>query len=100
MTETQKQSEIALRITRLNDIRSDLTVAKSKWRKQCGALKEAGLHADHIGPESSFNNSWPTPEAFYKTVSEIKSIRKEADTLISELRDLGIDADLFKINGS
>ena len=113
MTDTDKQSEIARRITRLNEIRSELTVAKSRWRNGCKDLIDAAIYYGEIsgqGP-SQFDTprrmrnrnepeAWPGPDELKGYSEKMSSLKDDANLIIKELKDIGgIDADLFKING-
>ena len=113
MTDADKQFEIAERITRLNEIRSELAVSKSKWRNGCKELMEAGIYyAERSGQgQSQFSaqrrmmqvkepEAWPDPDELKSYSEQMRSLKEGADFIIKELKDIGgIDADLFKING-
>ncbi len=104
MTDSDKESEIVVRITRLNDIRAELAIVRSAFNKNCYSLANAGRYYDAIVRDKNASRSdkpdpWPSHDEVISIEGTIDTLKSEAETLISELRDLGIDGDLFKING-
>ena len=43
--------------------------------------------------------SWPTPEELYTAREKVRELEGRAAALLIELRDLGVNEELFKING-
>ena len=43
--------------------------------------------------------SWPSSDQVHSKEERIAQFREEADRIIGELKDLGIDGDIFTING-
>lgn len=107
MTGAEKQSEIAQRITRLSEIRSELAIAKSKWDNACKEMAEAGRYYGKIVAHRQIDprtdkepEAWPDPNELKAHSELISSLKADANSIIKELKDIdGIDADLFKING-
>ncbi len=100
MTSEEKQAEVMRRLDRLGAIRGELSVLKSSKQKQ---LKEVVDAAKQItrNPSIFGKNAmhWPSSTEVYKTITAISEIREEADQLIGELKDLGVDEGLLTING-
>ncbi len=107
MTDTKKQSEITDRLKRLSEIREELTVAKSKRSKDLRKIALAGrFFSRHLPQESRGVRdpgepvSWPSSDEVNVLQKEIDEFKHEADEILSELKALGIDSELFKINGN
>ena len=105
MTAAEKQSEVMRRLERLGAIRGEVSVRKSNLREHLLRVAAAGKKADNILKllsEPVFDpgrDRWPTFEEVSETVSSMSELRNEADQLIAELRDLGVDGGLLTING-
>ena len=105
MTAAEKQSEVMRRLNRLGEIRGELSVRKSNLREHLIRVAAAGKKADNILKLVSkpvFDTGvdrWPSFEEVLETVSSMSELRNEADQLIGELRDLGVDDGLLAING-
>lgn len=108
MTTAEKSTAIAERMARLQDLRAELTIAMSKQREALAALIGAGLRAEIANRDSGksgnivrvLSESWPAPSDIQKSEAVIATLRREADTLLSELRGLGGDQGLFYLNDS
>ncbi len=103
MSEDEKQTEIAKRITKLNDIRAELTVAKSTWREAREGMIEAGQYYRSTMDPSDLKtrpgpHPWPSTEDLQSVEDKMSRLIGDATVLIEELKGLGIDGDLFKIN--
>lgn len=97
MSAEQKNSEIGSRIVRLGEIRGERAVSRAKldgFRKAISAAKES------FSNEESATLSWPNPQDVNTEKSRIASLNSEAETIILELKDLGVDSSLLRINGS
>ena len=100
MTDERKHRETGERLRRLSEIRSELTVERRALRDMRDALTAAGAKADTLGTRfEEAPETWPTPDAFYAATRRLRDLKREADDLIRELHGLGIDADLFRLNG-
>ena len=104
MTTDEQGKEIATRITRLSSIRGELVVKMAAMHKNVELLDAVGraVHETHVWPPPDYwipVEPWPTKESVDMLANEISDLRKEADTLIGELKGLGCDPDLFTING-
>lgn len=108
MTDSQKQSEIADRITRLSKIRGELAVANSNLGKSTKALADVGLYyvprvySPHQVPRKQPEkpSEWPSSETVSSQEKQVTELKSEADSLITELKELGVDEGLFRINGA
>ena len=104
MTDSQKQSEIVERIKRLSDLRGELAVASSKLNKMVRAVAEAGRHyagyISKIPSRAPKPSEWSSSEEVSSQEQVIVDLKREADVIIGELKDLGVDDGLFKINGT
>ena len=107
MTDSQKQSEIASRITRLSNIRSELAVANSNLRQSVKALAEVGRYYvprvykpyDRPPPPEK-PSDWPSSETVASQEKSVAQLKSDADDVIAELKELGVDEGLFRINGT
>ncbi len=105
MTETEKQDEIGARIARLNEIRVELTIVRSKHQKGLGRLRAAGcmiiehaadgelalLPGPPLGP-------WPSQDQLGEWNATMSRLKANAGNIIQELTNLGLDPELFKLN--
>ena len=107
MTATEKQAEIVTRLDRLSDLRGKRAVARSNLRKKVALVADASKRFEAIrqttktdlSPDYLDESPWPSSEELRADAVVVTNLRNEADQLISELRDLGIDGDLLTING-
>lgn len=100
MTENEKQFELVRRLNRLNDIRAELAVANSKLQDMKIKVTNAGRHFSLTSDGgSSRQDTWPSSDLVHSQEDVIARLRSEADSLIGELRDMGISGDIFTING-
>ena len=108
MTDSEKQREVADRVAKLNDLRSELTVANAKLRNGLLALSEACRHVEVSPaprgvrwkqPLSSQLEPWPTKAEVEELRSTIERLRGDAGNILKELSRLGLDPALFKLNG-
>ena len=107
MTESEKQTEIAARITRLNEIRADLVVARSRLQRGLRRLAEAAyLSGATSGGELRWRpgemgnqpvEPWPSKDELDDVAAKIGTLEGEADALTRELAGLGLDAGLFRL---
>ena len=109
MNDSQKKGEIADRIKRLSELREELAVTRSTLNKSLGEVAMAGrYYSEHLPPSKvpEYNAvpvqpvTWPSSEDIASNEKIIAGFRREADTILAELKDLGVDSNLFKINGS
>ncbi len=105
MTESEKQDEIGARIARLNEIRAELTVVRSKHQEGLGRLNAAGSritqaadgkHAVLPGPPLGH---WPSQDQLGEWNATMSRLKAEAGNIIQELTNLGLDPELFRLNG-
>lgn len=109
MTDGQKRNEIAVRIARLSEIRADLVVARSSLAEglrhlAAGAYEAGSNSAGELRwrPEAMTNRNvqpWPTKDELDERSASIDRLKREADVVLRELADLGVDSALFKLNG-
>ena len=91
-------NEIGIRTIRLSSIRGDLAVFR-KRDDALASLRRAGQQVDDYLLRHANDSEWPTPAEIRALISRVRESEQEARQIISELRDLGADADLFKLNG-
>lgn len=91
------ETKIAGNLSRLTEIRKELALVKAQRRTQCKQLEDAGMRA---GADPDPNREWPSPQDVQRAWRAIKTLQEEADTLIHELKELGIEPELFRLNGS
>ena len=107
MTASEKQAEIVTRLDRLGDLRAELSVTRSNLRKKVALVADASKRFEAIrqstrtdlSPDYLDEGPWPSSKELRVDAVVVTKLRNEADQLISELRDLGIDGDLLTING-
>ena len=101
MTPAEKQSEVMQRLERLSKIREELSVLKSNHRKQLEEVVAAGKYIDNrfVDIFGDISERWPSSIEVVTTRKSMSELRDEADQLIGELRDLGVDEGLLTING-
>ena len=109
MTDGEKRNEIAARIARLSEIRADLVVARSSLqegmrRLVSGAYATGGTAGGEPRwrPETMRNQKvepWPTKDELDECSARIGHLKGQADVVLRELADLGVDSALFKLNG-
>ena len=104
MSEDEKKSEIADRIARLSEIRSDLSVARSRLSAAYSHIVQAGVYYARLTKAPSPKHpskpdEWPSLGEIESADDQVKTLKGEAAKLIRELKELGIDENLFKING-
>ena len=63
------------------------------------AYVRAGQQVDDYLLRHANDCEWPTPSEVRHLISRVRESEQEARQIISELRDLGADAGLFKLNG-
>ncbi len=78
MTDSDKESEIVARITRLNDIRAELAIARAAFKKSCLRLSNTGRYYGtfirNTGESRSVKpESWPSYD-------EVIDIEETTDT--------------------
>ena len=109
MTDSEKQTEITVRIMRLSKIREELTVAKALLRDGLQRIERIAL-ALGVGqpkrklvwtydPDCNDIPIWPSKQNLDEIYLQIERLKSEAETLTAELGNFGIDPDLFKLNG-
>lgn len=109
MTDSEMRDEIAGRIARLSEIRADLVVARSGLQEGMRRLVSAA-HATggtsssepQWRPEAMRNQNikpWPTKDELDECSARIDRLKGEADVVLRELAGLGVDSELFKLNG-
>lgn len=99
---TEKEAEIGKRVSRLSELRGQLTLARSRIKEEQNRLHNASRKALKIiseddGPLQDL--SWPTPDEIRHLSSNVKKVEKEVELLTGELKNFGVDADLFQIKG-
>ena len=99
MTNDQKGNEIGSRTLRLSSIRSELAVFRKKRDDALASLRRAGQQVDDYLLRHANDYEWPTPAEVRALIARVIESEQEARKIISELRDLGADAGLFKLNG-
>ena len=106
MTVEKKQSEIAVRITRLSEIRADLMIARRRHEDGLTALAAAGkavnIRATDQKPSWTVDGTiqaWPTKVEVDENIAAIEVLKNEAGAILEELKDLDVDSALFKLNG-
>ena len=96
MNDLEKQSEIGKRIAKLHEIKAELVVKRRFLSADRESLARAGRHA-HQWPMDS--DEWPSRQELAAANEAVTTLQDEADALIEELGDLGVDESLFRING-
>ncbi len=105
MTETERHHEIGARIDRLKEIRAELTVARSRHQEGLGRLSAVGgritraADGKYALPPLPPFAPWPSQDQFVEWDATISRLKAEAGILIQELTSLGLDPELFKLNG-
>ncbi len=107
MTATEKQNEIAVHITRLSDLRAEIAAARRKLQNGLNRLLSAAQAINHDsvtrGPSWADQHRnpepWPSKAEVEEMDKELAGLKSEADHIIQDLTDLGVDSNLFKING-
>ena len=105
MTNAQKDAEIAKRIKQLNDLRGELVVLRSERstgiKQVCNA---AGFYSNHqdntcLPYYRSYGGPWPSSKAIDSCEQSIRQLKTQAKAILEELKGLGVDEELFKLNG-
>ena len=107
MTATEKQNEIAVRITRLSDLRAEIAAARSKLQDGLYRLESAAqaINRDSVAKGPSWEGKhrnpepWPSKAEVEEMNKAMVALKSEASHIIQDLTDLGVDSNLFKING-
>ena len=108
MNYSQKKVEVADRIEKLSQLRAELAVARSELNKDLQKVSLAGYYyrnevPSFSRPPRSFPTdkpeNWPSSEDIASQENTVATFKSEADTILGELKDLGVDIDLFRING-
>ena len=106
MTKDEQGKEIADRIARLSSIRGELVVNRASMKKSIDLLAAVGqlmqTSQNRVWPQPDYVepiDPWPSKESLDSLANVISALKKEADALIGELKGLGLDPDLFAING-
>ena len=98
MTDSMKQNETMSRLRRLSEIRAELAIRKSALRDQLRLVVVAGKCCEQESL-SDATEEWPSSKEVREIGSLISKLREEADVMIGELKDLGVDPELLTING-
>ncbi len=100
MTESEEQDEIGARIARLNEIRAELTVVRSKYQESLGRLGAAGSRITQGAPPlARLAEPLPGLHQLGEWNATMSRLKAEAGNIIQELTNLGLDPELFKLNG-
>ena len=102
MTDREKQYELGVRVARLSDIRSELTVSRKQRDVALKNLRLAGgdrQNVDDYSRNPPRDEEWPSPREIRDLEKTVSDLEGEARIIISELRNLGVDGGLFKLNG-
>ena len=99
MTAEKKAQEIGTRVIRLSDLRGELAVARKRRDDAIALLRHAGQYAPNYLDKPPEDDEWLSPADLRDRIKAVMAIEKEARQNISELRELGADADLFRLNG-
>lgn len=94
---TENEVAAGKRVSKLSKIRKQLVILKSDRERMLEQLEIAAKRLREKPTPPLI--TWPSSEEYRLVQSKIRKLQKEADVIIKELRELGIDADLFKLNG-
>ncbi len=95
---SKEEAAIGKRVFRLSQLRKELTLARSEFENGAAQLRTA-LDRMKVA-QTTANVTWPTHKEHHELEAKINALQQEADKLIQELSNLGVDADLFKLNGT
>ena len=99
MTAEKKAQEIGMRVSRLSELRGELAIARKSRDEAIANLRYAGKQAYDYIKKPPEGDEWLSPADFRDRITGVVNLENEARKTISELRELGADADLFKLNG-
>ena len=91
---TQEHAAAAVeRLARLSELRADLQIAHSTLDAHGSALQQAGRRV--TDPSEVIKYPWPSVEEYRHAYSRVTDLKREIDTVINELGNLGVDHNLF-----
>ena len=99
MTNKEKGQEIGDRTIRLSVIRGELAVSRKKRDDALANLRLAGQNVDQYNNNPPHDEQWLSPTEIRDLIFNVTKLEKEAREIISELRELGADENLFRLNG-
>ena len=88
-----------MRVSRLSELRGELAISRKKRDEAVANLQLAGQNAHQYSDRQPDDHEWLSPADFRDRIKEVTDLEQEASQNIAELRDLGADAALFKLNG-
>lgn len=109
MTQTEKDARITKLVRQLSAIREDLGAARAERRDGLSRLRAAGDAVKATGAgdptwDPGQNPAlqpkpWPTRDELHELNARIDRLKADAARAVEELRGLGVDGGLFKLNG-